>query len=233
VAQRKSCQVIFTTHSDYALAPLPPEAIWASIDGKVQRGKLTVETLRAVSGRVDKKIAIFVEDIFAKYWLDAMLREELGAGFDQVEVYSVSGDGNAIRIHKSHIENPAIKSKSFCLIDGDSQQSDDPINQIYKLPGSQPEMTIFESVYANLSQNIAILTVSCQRAPEQQEAVKAAIEEVRLTNRDPHIIYNQIGIKVGFVPEVIIRGAFLAVWIRENREIVHNLMEPINRDASS
>jgi len=54
VAKRKSIQVIFTTHSDYALAPLPSEAIWASFDGKLQQGKLSVEVVRAVSGRIDK-----------------------------------------------------------------------------------------------------------------------------------------------------------------------------------
>lgn len=40
VAKRRSCQVIFTTHSDYALDPLPPQAIWAALDGTVQQGKL-------------------------------------------------------------------------------------------------------------------------------------------------------------------------------------------------
>lgn len=66
VAARKSIQTVFTTHSDYALSPLPSEAIWAAIDGKLKQGKLSVEALRAVSGRVDKKLAIFVEDEFAK-----------------------------------------------------------------------------------------------------------------------------------------------------------------------
>ncbi len=51
VAERKSIQAIFTTHSDYALEPLPNEAIWACIDGRLRKGKLSVEALRAVSGR--------------------------------------------------------------------------------------------------------------------------------------------------------------------------------------
>ncbi len=60
VAQRKSIQTIFTSHSDYALLPLPSEAIWACIDGELHQGKLSVESLRAISGRIDKKLAIFV-----------------------------------------------------------------------------------------------------------------------------------------------------------------------------
>jgi hypothetical protein len=73
-SKRKKIQVIFTTHSDYALSPLPPEGIWACLDGHVQQGKLQVEVLRAVSGRVDRKLAIFVEDGFAKAWVEAILR---------------------------------------------------------------------------------------------------------------------------------------------------------------
>ena len=35
VGEKRRIQSIFTTHSDYALTPLPPEAIWASIDGRL------------------------------------------------------------------------------------------------------------------------------------------------------------------------------------------------------
>ncbi|MBD2093422.1 ATP-binding protein [Microcoleus sp. FACHB-1515] len=226
-AQRKSIQVIFTTHSDYALSPPPSDAIWSSLNGRLEQGKLSVETLRAVSGRIDKKVAIFVEDIFAKYWLDAILREKLGDRFDEVEVYPVAGDGNAERIHRNHIENPAIVSKSLCFIDGDSQRREDGVAKIFRLPGSQPELKVFDDVYENRDSNIAILTVSCQRDPSQQDNVSRAIEEVKRTNRDPHLIFNQIGIKIGFVPEVIVRGAFLSVWIRENENTATSIAEKI------
>ncbi|MFO1495131.1 MAG: hypothetical protein U1F26_10785 [Lysobacterales bacterium] len=55
-----------------------------------------MEAVRAVSGRVDKRLAVFVEDDFAKAWVEAILREKLGADFDQVEVHAVAGDGNAV-----------------------------------------------------------------------------------------------------------------------------------------
>lgn len=223
VAARKSVQAIFTTHSDHALSPLPNEAIWASINGKLRQGKLSVEALRAVSGRVDKKLAIFVEDEFAKTWVDAILREKLGAAYDQVEVHAVHGDGNAVKTHRGHLANPAIKFKSLCVIDGDSKQTEDEIIGICRLPGSQPELTIFDAVREKLDDNIAILTVSCQRAPEAQASVKNAIEEVARTNRDPHVIFSQVGIKIGFVSEAIVRGAFMALWIRSNQDFCNQL----------
>jgi predicted ATPase len=227
VAARKSIQTIFSTHSDYALAPLPSEAIWASISGKLRQGKLSVEALRAVSGRVDKKLAIFTEDEFAKTWVDTILREKLGYDYDQLEVHAVHGDGNAVVTHRAHTANPAIRSKSLCVIDGDSQQSEDPDAGIVRLPGAQPEVSVFEAVSKNLNENIAILTVSCQRAPDAQLAVQAAIEEIARTNRDPHLLFNQIGIKIGFVPEAIIRGAFLALWVRSNSTYCNDLADRV------
>lgn len=223
VAHRKSIQSIFTTHSDYAIGPLPNEAIWASIGGKLRQGRLSIEALRAVSGRVDKKVAIFVEDDFAKSWTDAILREKLGASFDQVEIHAVHGDGNAVKTHKSHQNNPSIKTKSICIIDGDSSQIENENAGIIRLPGKIPELCVFDGVRSKIDDNIAILTVSCQRAPENQGIVQKAIEEIALTNRDTHLIFNQVGMKIGFVPELIVRGAFLSIWIRSNDEFCAKL----------
>lgn len=225
VAQRKSIQAIFTTHSDHATHPLPNEAIWACIDSKLRQGKLSVEALRAVSGRVDKKLAIFVEDEFSKHWVDTILRESLGGDYDQIEVHAVHGDGNAVATHRSHMANPAVTFKSLCIIDGDSTQQESDTNGIIRLPGLKPELAVFDSIRERLNENLAILTVSCQRAPEKQNLVQRTIEEVTATNRDPHLIFNQIGIKIGFIPEAIIRGAFLALWVRSNPDFCRNLAD--------
>jgi hypothetical protein len=216
VAERKSIQAIFTTHSDDALSPLPNEGIWASIEGKLRQGKLSVEAVRAVAGRVDKKLAVFVEDTFAKAWVDTILREKLGADYDQVEVHAVQGDGNAVKTHLGHISNPANTFESFCVIDGDSAQIDDAAKEIVRLPGDQPELSVFNDIKARLDDDIAILTVSLQRAPESQALVEKSIEKVAHTNRDPHSLFNQLGMEIGFVPEATVRGAFLALWVRAN-----------------
>jgi AAA15 family ATPase/GTPase len=216
VAERKKIQSIFTTHSDYALSPLPNAAVWACINNKLRQGKLNVAALRAVSGRVDKKLAIFVEDEFAKCWVDTILREQLGIDCEQLEVHAVAGDGNAVSIHRGHNNNPAIKFKSLCIIDGDSSQTENSLEGVLRLPGKQPELEVARNVSQNLERDLALITVSCQRSPETQSTVSQAIMEILSTNRDPHLIFNQIGIKIGFVSEVIIRGAFLSLWMRNN-----------------
>lgn len=227
VAQRKSIQAIFTTHSDFALSPLPNEAIWACINGKLKQGKLSVEALRAVSGRIDKEVAIFVEDVFAKKWVDAILREKLGESYQQVEVYSVAGDGNAISTHQSHRGNPAITFKSLCILDGDSSQEDDESGGVFRLPGQQPELAVYEDILTNLDEQAALLTVSCQRSPESQEDVKNKVREVIRTNRDPHLLFNQVGMSIGFVSEDIVRGAFLSLWIRNNEDYCNSFSQDV------
>ena len=227
VAKRRNVQTIFTTHSDYALAPLPPEAIWASIDGRLEQGKLTIEVLRAVSGRVDKKLAIFVEDEFAKNWVEAVIRERLEDRLEEIGVYPVHGDGNAVKTHLGHLSNPAIQFRSICFIDGDSKQKDDEEKWIFRLPGAMPESTVFDAVLRNLSNNIALLTVSCQRSLEKQSVVAKIMENISRTSRDPHLLFSRAGLDLGFVPESIVMGAFLTIWIQENPDAVNSIAQPI------
>ena len=227
IAKRKNLQIIFTTHSDYALVPLPAEAIWACVEGHLQQGKLSIETLRAVSGRFDKKLAIFVEDEFAKIWLEYVIRERLINNYEEIGVYAIGGDGNAIKVHEGHTLNPSIIFKSICFIDGDSQQIAEDKRGIFRLPGAIPELTILDGVLKNIESNIAMLTVACQKSVAQQDNAKKIIVEITNTNRDPHLIYSQIGLKLGFISAEIIRGAFLSVWVQENPDEVEKIINPI------
>ncbi|WP_202982199.1 hypothetical protein [Escherichia coli] len=74
---------------------------------------------------------------------------------------------------------------------------------------------------------LAILTVSCQLPPESQGKVRTVVESVSRTNRDPHLIFNQIGMELGFISEVIIRGAFLSLWARQNEDYCSDLVNKV------
>jgi len=230
IAKRKNLQIIFTTHSDYAIEPLPSEAIWACVEGNLQQGKLSIETLRVVSGRFDKKLAIFVEDDFAKNWLEYIIREKIAANFEEIGVYAVGGDGNAVKVHNGHNINPSISFQSICFIDGDSQQNESPENNIFRLPGLVPELAVFGDVLNNIENNIAMLTVACQKPISQQETVSKVIKEISKTNRDPHLLFSQIGIKLGFISAEIIRGAFLSIWTQENEHEVSKIVDAVNKN---
>ena len=89
-------------------------------------------------------------------------------------------------------------------------------------------MTVFNSVIANLNNNIALLTAGFQRPINQQTNVAEVVREVSRTNRDPHLLFTQVGVKLGFVPVEIIKGAFLSIWMQENVEVVDKFVKPIS-----
>lgn len=231
-AERRRIQAIFTTHSDDALSILPHEAVWSCLDGSTQQGKLSVGTLRAITGKIDTALAIFSEDTFAKFIAESIVREFLSDNYDQIEVHAVSGDGNAIRIHKNRLDDPSSRHRSLCLLDGDSQQQDNESLGVFRLPGNQPEFQVFNDVSSNLSSNIALLTVSLQLPPSKQDFVGRIIAAVAATNRDPHLIFNQIGIKLGFIPEEVVKGAFVNLWIRDREADFESFCNCIKNEIS-
>jgi hypothetical protein len=217
-AERRHIQAIFTTHSDEALAPLPQEAVWSCLNGQTQQGKLSIKTLRAISGKVDTALAVFTEDDFGKFIVQSMIREFITDCYDQVEVHAVSGNGNAVKIHQNRFQDPTAKYRSLCVIDGDSQQKEDQEHGIFRLPGAQPEANVFNEIMNALPINISLLTVSLHLPNEKQAFVTRVLNEVASTNRDPHLLFNQVGFQLGFIPEEIVKGAFVSLWVRGHAE---------------
>jgi hypothetical protein len=232
VAERKSIQSIFTTHSEDALLPLPSEAIWSSIDGKVNQGKISIEALRAITGRIDETMAIFVEDGFAADWIESIIRNSSPDSVDQIGVYGVSGDSQAHSIHENHRKNPAIsdKLKSICVLDGDSKFGEDLDNGIIKLPGKVPESEVFDYVRENLDELSMRLAVALHLPPSAEAKVRRVIEEVSLSNRDPHLLFTQVGQRSGLIPANIVSSAFIGLWLDGNPQNVKKISEFIDKN---
>lgn len=98
-----------------------------------------------------------------------------------------------------------------------------------RVQGNPTQRTVFNGVAENTDSNIAILTVACQLDPGEKDRVRGVIDDVKSTNRDPHLLFNQVGIKLGFIPEVIVRGAFLSLWNRENAAALETIVGAIKR----
>ncbi|CAL8973523.1 hypothetical protein RHODGE_RHODGE_02422 [Rhodoplanes serenus] len=211
-AERKRVQVIFTTHSNEALMPLPSKAIWVATQDRIFQGKLDVGSLRAITGQIAKQAAIFVEDELSKAWVEAAIRQRNLTLIDHVEVHSMQGDGIAVATHKYHNTNPAISIPSICFIDGDSREHDDASKRIFRLPGEMPESYIFDSVLNVWDKFGRKLSVALLREFDQLGAVKKICEDVRRENMDPHLLFVQIGERLGLLPEETVRMAFCTIW---------------------
>ena len=228
VAERKRIQVIFTTHSEEALKPLPFQAVWAAIDGKVVQGKLDISALRSISGEIDARLVIFTEDRFSKNWIESMIRAYGGIAVDLVNVHAMEGDGTAVKVNLYHqIDPSANKVPSVCYIDGDSMQKESVKDRVFRLPGAIPESFIYNEVLDAISENSGILTVSLHKKYEESEQVCKQIKDIKYTNRDPHLLYSQVGKALGLIPQEIIISGFLNVWCTAYPEKVKKLLEPI------
>lgn len=226
VAKRKSSQAIFTTHSNDALKPLPPQAIWAAVSGKVYQGKLDIAALRAISGQIDARLAIFCEDAFATAWIQAILRGRRSVALEGVEVHHMFGDGTAVKVNKNHNLDPSSKFPSVCLIDGDSQQAEAPAEGVYRLPGKAPEVYVFDAVLEKSAEIAGVLAVRLLQPFHSADAVIAKIRQVRLTNHDHHVLFSQIGQALGLIPESTVRDAFLTTWVEAYAADAENVLQP-------
>ena len=211
-AHRKSLQAIFTTHSNDALLPLPPEAIWASINGGVFQGKLDIHSLRAITGQIDASLAIFCEDAFAAAWIQAMLRTQKGMAVDAVEVHAMAGDGTAVKLNRAHNQSPASRFSSVCILDGDSQQNTNAAEYVYRLPGAMPEAFVFDRCMEAAGES-ARLAVRLLQPFDSAGAVTKKLNEVRISNRDAHLLFSQVAESLGMLPLEVVQEAFFATWV--------------------
>lgn len=137
---------------------------------------------------------------------------------DEIGVYAVSGDGTAHAIHVSHGKNPAVadKLKSVCIVDGNSKIRQDVVNGIVKLPGDVPEAEVFNYVREQIASLAMQLAVALHLSPEKDAWVKRIVENVSISNRDPHLLFNQVGRAAGLIPANIVASAFIGLWLAGN-----------------
>ncbi|WP_312032672.1 ATP-dependent nuclease [Nocardia coubleae] len=230
VAHRRKCQVVFTTHSNDALAPLPPEAIWAALGDRVIQGKLDVRSLRAITGQVEADVVVFVEDQFARDLVATALRRDGGVELDMIEIHAMSGAAVAKNATLHHNSIPTTWQPALCFLDGDQGELADEDKQIHLLPGnSDPERTVLDDICSNLDELAAKLTLSLRLPLDRQQQVVSVIRTRRTTNRDVHLIFQQIGEDLGFLSAHDVAHAFLALWANEFPEPTKMIVDLIRQ----
>lgn len=250
VARRKSCQVIFTTHSNDALAPLPTEAVWSTYRGRVTQGKLDVAALRTLTGQVKAQLAVFTEDAFAAMFAEVTLRAYCQAHDYElagIEIHALGGAAPARDHTRFHNSNPVRKFPAIALLDGDKHgEAGYEAKEVTSTPNSgevsaasadivygpgegDPEEAVFEDIHNNLDaigNLLGKLTIALQLDTPMQSRVRSAIEERRRTNRDIHVIFAQIGEDLDFLSETLVQRAFLSTWANTFSDRVSKIWDP-------
>lgn len=199
VALRKKVQVIFTTHSNEALKPLPDKAIWVCANDEIFQGKLNIESLRALTGEISAQMVIYVEDVFAQRWVETILSYDKSIIAGAIEVYPLEGDGRAVKTNNARNSDPAAKYRSICYIDGDSEQEESNESKVYRLPGEMPESYIFMSVFERFDEISSKFTIALHQEVDNQQFVKNILEQVWRETYDKHILFSSIAVKLGYL----------------------------------
>ncbi|SCB29781.1 AAA domain-containing protein, putative AbiEii toxin, Type IV TA system [Bradyrhizobium yuanmingense] len=226
-AERKKIQVIFTTHSNEALQPLPSKAIWAATKDKLFQGKLDIASLRAITGQIETSSVVFVEDDFAKIWVESILRQGANRPIEHFQVHAMAGDGAAVSMNSYHNTNPAITVPSVCVIDGDSKQDENLSNGVFRLPGNAPEAFVFDSCVEAWPAIGGKLSVALLQEFAESDRVLDACKQVRLSNKDTHLLFSQLGAKLGLIPAQTVSLAFTTIWAQNNKKAVEELAKSI------
>lgn len=218
-ARRKRLQIIFTTHSQNAVDELPSEAVWASINKRTWNGKLSIESLRALTGGVPNTHVVYVEDEFVKEWVENAIGR-YGQGLSQTtRVFSAGGYPNLLKVCEFHNHNPVIEVPAIALVDGDIY---DPIEGI-ELPRyaaflgeGKPESLVFEYIYNNRLEIISFIRQRCFLSAFTEDRILQAIESVRNSACDPHVYFTELSEKLDFVSSVYIRAGMIDLFNERN-----------------
>jgi hypothetical protein len=236
---RKKLQILFTTHSNEALLPLPANAVCSIVNWQIyQHGKISVDLLREMRGETDKRLFVYVEDRFAKHWLDTVIYHHVGVNSDTVEVYAISGDfighgGGAGDIPKMvafhrRIPTPIKDIPAIGYIDGKTDGiRPDPSKHVYQLPGGDaldPEAYIVSSVLAQVDKIDTIL--GCQSS--QKAEFVAAITQTQLATGDAHNLFLNIAERFNRSQREV-EVDFLRNWIYLYPELVGEIVTVIDQ----
>lgn len=145
VANRRHHQIIITTHSNAMLEALPPEArtfLYRSKDGVAVYPGITSTRARAIlSGGFQKALTVAVEDQFAKYVLEAIIRKSDASLLKAINIEPL-GAADAVKSGVALIRK--IGHKAIGVRDGDMPSA--PSDGLFVLPGTlPPEKEVFSS----------------------------------------------------------------------------------------
>ncbi|MBC7138321.1 MAG: ATP-binding protein, partial [Defluviimonas sp.] len=215
VAERKKSQVIFTTHSEYALSILPPKAIWACIDGVAYQGALNIESLRALTGNISKNRVIFVEDDFAKDLCGEVIRQHRGDYLQTIEIHKAGGYPYVVEVLKHHNDNPTIKTKAIAIIDGDNPPLSPPNEDILVLPNGSPESVVYSFIEKNAEEIASLIQQRCQCPSVSQDRIVEHIRGVHLDTTDHHLYFAKLGDRLGFISELVVRRGLCSIYVEK------------------
>ncbi len=225
-ARRKRLQVIFTTHSQDAVNELPAEAVWASINKRVWNGKLSIESLRAITGNVTDTRAVYVEDEFVRQWVENAIGRYGDGLAETTKVFAAGGYPNVIKVSQFHNENPMLHIPSVALVDGDIYNpADDQLPDHARFIGDgTPEEVVFGFIFENRTELASLIRQRCFLSQFTEDRILAAIQSVRNAACDPHVVFTELSQRLNFVSAIYIRAGMIDLFNERNPDFWQDII---------
>lgn len=230
-AERKRLQVIFTTHSQDAVDELPAEAIWAAINKRTWNGKLSISSLRAMTGNVSNTRVIYVEDEFVKEWVKNGIGRYGSGMAENTAVYAAGGYPKVVSISQFHNENPMLKILSVALVDGDIYDPNTATalpQHAFFLGEGFPESTIFDFIYDKRVELISLIRQRCFLSQFSESRILDAIQSTENSACNRHIIFTDLSDRLDFVSAVYIQAGMIDLYNEKNPEFWIGIIKFIN-----
>lgn len=221
-AVRKRLQIIFTTHSQDAVNELPSEAVWASINKKAWNGKLSIESLRAITGSTPNTNVVYVEDAFVKEWVENAIGR-YGEGMSETtKVFAAGGYPNVVKVSQFHNENPLLPTPSVALVDGDIYDPTSgqrlPDHAMF-LGDGVPESMVFDYVYEHRVTLVSLIRQRCLLSAFSEDRILQEMKTVRNGANDPHALFSRLSERLDFVSAVHIRSGMIDIYNEKNQQL--------------
>ncbi|HDH7804250.1 TPA: AAA family ATPase [Raoultella ornithinolytica] len=219
VSKRKKLQIVFTTHSQEAVNELPAEAVWASINKRVWNGKLNIESLRAITGTVHQTRVVYVEDNFAKEWVENAIGWYAADLAPSIKVYAAGGYPNLLKVNEFHNLNETVTVKSVALVDGDVRErlgTEKLSENAAFLGDTYPDVCVFHYIAQNIERLVSVLRQRCQLVRFDVDRINKEIKSVLNSACDHHVYFSTLSQKLDFTSELLLRTGMMDIFNEEN-----------------
>jgi len=85
---------------------------------------------------------------------------------------------------------------------------------------------VFDEVMAKWDSMGGKLSVALLQRYEASEQVREMCEKIRTANMDSHLLFSQVGERLGLIPEATVAAAFANIWAQGYPEVINNILQP-------
>ncbi|MEQ9328939.1 MAG: hypothetical protein RJQ21_16785, partial [Rhodospirillales bacterium] len=138
---------------------------------------------------------------------------------ETTKVFAAGGYPNVVKVSQFHNENPMLTVPSVALVDGDifDPNNNEQIPDHARFLGEgTPEGIVFDYIFDNKAEIISIVRQRCFLSQFTEDRIMTAIQGVRNSACDPHVVFTALSERLDFVSAIYIRAGMIDIFNEKN-----------------